>query len=139
MALEPSTDRSYAGADADAWRGPHAGGKGTRCGGIAGREKHGEAVPRRNGDEGGVADLLRHTTFGAWPTPSEAPKAADCSHRTDTDSESQTVEYLLTLNVSCTLRPAKCTAPRRAGARVAPEGGCLSDAASPGSSKVEPS
>lgn len=34
---------------------------------------------------------------------------------------------------------AKCAAPRRAGARVAPEGGCLSDAASPGSSKAGPS
>ena len=108
-------------------------------GGIAARFDHGEAVPRRNGDEGGVADLLRHTTFDAGPTPREAPTAADFPHSTDTDRELQMVEYLLTLNVPGTLRPAKCAAPRRAGARVAPEGSCLSAAASPGSSKVGPS
>ena len=37
MALEPSTDRSVAGAIADALLGPHGGGKVTRCGGIATR------------------------------------------------------------------------------------------------------
>ena len=57
-----------------------------RPGGIAARFDHGEAVPRRNGDEGGVADLLRHTTFGAGPTPSEAPKAAGTSHLTMVDA-----------------------------------------------------
>ena len=114
-------------------------GRTERPGGIAARCDHGEAVPRRNGDEGGVADLLRHTTFGAGPTPSDAPKAADFPHCTDTDSELHTLDYPLTLNVPCTLRPAKCAAPRRAGSRVAPEGSCLSAAASPGSSKVGPS
>ena len=29
-------------------------------------------------------------------------------------------------------RSAKCAAPRRTGSREVPEGGCLSDAASPG-------
>lgn len=33
---------------------------------------------------------------------------------------------------------AKCAAPRRAGSRVALEGGCLSTATSPGSSKAGP-
>ena len=33
---------------------------------------------------------------------------------------------------------AKCAAPRRAGSRVALEGGCLSTATSTGSSKVGP-
>ena len=35
-----------------------------------------------------------------------------------------------------TLRDAKCAALRRAGSRVAPEGGCLSAADSPGSSEA---
>ena len=118
-------------------------------GGIAARFDHGEAVPRRNGDEGGLADLFRHTTFGAGPTPSEAPKAADSSHSTMVPSESLTaeyrcrshgtalcaLEYALTLIYPC----AKCAAPRRTGSREVPEGGRLSDAASPGSSKVGPS
>ena len=42
--------------------------------------EHGEAVPRRNGDKGGVTDSFQHTTFGAGPTPSEAPKAAGSWH-----------------------------------------------------------
>ena len=40
-----------------------------------------------NGDEGGVAGSDRHTTFGSGPTPSEAIKAADCSHCTEVSSE----------------------------------------------------
>lgn len=83
--------------------------------------------------------LFRHTAFGTGPTPSKVPKAADSPHSTDTDSEHQTLEYPLTLNVPCTLRPAKCAAPQRAGSRVAPEGSCLSAAASPRSAKVLPS
>lgn len=43
-------------------------------GGIAGRLNHGGAVPWRNGDEGGVADLLRHKTFGTGPTRSCAAR-----------------------------------------------------------------
>ena len=43
-------------------------------GGIAGRLNHGEAVPWRNGDEGGVAGHDRHTTFGTGPTRSCAAR-----------------------------------------------------------------
>jgi hypothetical protein len=54
---------------------------------------HGEAVPWRNGDEGGVTDLFRHTAFGSGPTPSEAIKAADFLHCTEAPCEFRTVEW----------------------------------------------
>ena len=63
-----------------------------RCGGIATRLNHGGAVPWRNGDEGGVTDLFRHTAFGSGPTPSEAIKAADFPHCTEAPCEFRTVE-----------------------------------------------
>ena len=63
-------------------------------GGTAARDKQAVGLPRRTGDKGGVTGLSWHTTFGAWPTRSEAAPAGRLpTHCTKAESEPPTHAY----------------------------------------------
>ena len=82
-----------------------------------------EGLPRRTGDKGGVTGLSWHTTFGAWPTRSEAAPAGRLPRTalwlTARDEPSQTTNLPTVLHFWGG-GPRKCGVLRRARAGDGP-------------------
>ena len=92
-----------------------------------------------------MTDLFRHTTFGAGPTPSEAPKAAGSSHSFLVDAGDVSRVLMLLMRNGTEVEDLGTLGPRflcpvrgwqRAGDGPATAARPSPAAASPGSAKV---